>query len=154
MKTLKYSIIIFILTILQIEITQLFWPKYAAPNLLLIFCILISFRYGGMYGMLAGFFLGIINDLISFQILGVSSLGMIVVGLMSGHLKGQIFIENPFFQIFAVLLNCFLFNIVLYALSRYCLDSTFRISYSMIVISFLIAPIFFKAFKDDERIID
>ncbi len=78
-----YSLFAIFLALLQISLIPLMEVFESIPNLLLIFSIWIVLREGKLVGFASAFVLGIIYDVFTLQVLGVSSFAFLVSALIA-----------------------------------------------------------------------
>jgi rod shape-determining protein MreD len=81
---LSYFFISIFLGLLQISIIPLIQISDSIPNLLLIFGVWIILREGRIVGFIAAFFFGVIYDVFTLQVIGVSSLSFLFGVLIAG----------------------------------------------------------------------
>ncbi len=67
----------------------------AKPDFVLILVILISIRKGSMPGQLYGFIGGLLQDCLSYGVLGVRALVKAIIGFASGFLKNKLEENSP-----------------------------------------------------------
>jgi rod shape-determining protein MreD len=73
-----------LLGLLQISFVPLIEVNDSIPNILSIFSIWIVIREGRIIGFIAAFILGIIYDILTLQVIGVSSLSFLFGALFAG----------------------------------------------------------------------
>ncbi|MCE5304254.1 MAG: rod shape-determining protein MreD [Chloroherpetonaceae bacterium] len=73
----QYILIGLLLSFLQIAIVPLIEIAESVPNLVLLYAIWLTVRYGRFVGIIAAFLLGLIYDIFSLQLIGVSSLSFL-----------------------------------------------------------------------------
>jgi rod shape-determining protein MreD len=88
----RYSAIYFILLssiafLLQSFFVPLIEINIWRPNLIILVVIFFGFRLGVFYGTIGGFILGIIEDSLGTNLLGISSLANCIVGYLAGQTK-------------------------------------------------------------------
>jgi rod shape-determining protein MreD len=79
-----YFVIALLLGLLQISFIPLIQISDSIPNLLFIFAIWITLREGRIFGFVAAFFFGIVYDVFTLQVIGVSSLSFLFGALIAG----------------------------------------------------------------------
>lgn len=72
------------LGLLQISIIPLIEINDSIPNIVLLFSIWIILREGRIVGYLGAFILGIVYDILTMQVIGVSSLSFLFASLFAG----------------------------------------------------------------------
>lgn len=65
------------------------------PDLTVMLVVLAGLRGGPITGTLAGFFLGLLQDLLVPETLGMNALAKAIVGWQAGKLAGQLAIDGP-----------------------------------------------------------
>lgn len=83
-KILKYLGLFLILFLLQTVFLPSFLPAYTIPDFCLILLAFISLRYGPAVGVFTGFSLGILQDVYSPGLLGISSLANSILAYLVG----------------------------------------------------------------------
>lgn len=78
-----YAIFAIFLALLQITVIPLVELFESIPNLLLLFSIWIVLREGKLIGFVSAFLLGIIYDIFTLQVIGVSSFAFLVSALIA-----------------------------------------------------------------------
>jgi rod shape-determining protein MreD len=78
------------LVVLGLLILQTAFLPYLAiggflPDLLLIWVVFTALRWGQMEAMLAGFLVGLLQDLVASQLLGLAALAKTVAGFLGGY---------------------------------------------------------------------
>jgi len=115
LKILSFGLLILFFEIL---ISDLIIINNIRPDLLLIYILYTSLKYGRLKGLLSGFILGILEDLITGSIyFGISALCKTISGFLFGQLSNQFNKINPIFYFsyigFIIALNFFLYLFVL-----------------------------------------
>jgi rod shape-determining protein MreD len=83
-KYLKYffvAVLIYFFNIILIDFVSI---KGIKPDLLLILCVWIALSEGQFTGLLAAFGIGLIQDIVSFDVLGTNALAKLVTALIAG----------------------------------------------------------------------
>ena len=88
----RYSFIYFVIIssvafILQTFFIPLIEIKIWRPNLILLVVIYFGFRFGVIYGTIGGFALGLFQDALGANLLGISSLANCIIGFIAGQTK-------------------------------------------------------------------
>lgn len=78
-----YAIFAIILGIMQITIVPLLEAWEGIPNLLLVFSVWIVITEGKLIGFISAFLLGIIYDIFTLQVIGVSSFAFLISALIA-----------------------------------------------------------------------
>ncbi|ABR48449.1 hypothetical protein Amet_2292 [Alkaliphilus metalliredigens QYMF] len=90
MKILVISIIIILNVVLQSTIFQFFKIYNVVPNTALILVIAFAIHMGKQKGAVVGFFIGILQDILFSQIIGVNALVLMIVGYFVGSMNQKI----------------------------------------------------------------
>lgn len=77
----------------------------AKPDLLLIFLAFISFKYGSFNGVIYGFLIGLIQDVVSNSTFGSYAIIFLNIGFFLGFFNSRIFIRQITAGIFIVLVG-------------------------------------------------
>jgi rod shape-determining protein MreD len=94
---IKYLLVFILALSLQLTIIKYLYIFNWRPDLILIVLVSFSIRFGPNWGMTAGFFLGIIQDLLSTHFLGLAALSKTIAGFISGILVSRISQRVVFF---------------------------------------------------------
>jgi rod shape-determining protein MreD len=86
---LFYSVILIILTLLQLTLLPLIVINESQPNILNLLAIWIVLREGKLIGFLAAFIIGIIFDILTLQVVGVGSFAFLVSALIASFFYRQ-----------------------------------------------------------------
>src|ERR1041384_487305 len=84
MQYLWYAIAGLILLLMQLNLGYIA-VENVTPDLLVVLTVFIAMREGQFTGMLAGFLLGLIFDLISSDIIGTNALSKMLAGFIAGY---------------------------------------------------------------------
>ena len=107
-KILYISVLGLVALLFQILLSDFLVIRGIRPDFMLILVLYVSFQFGSLNGVILGFSLGILEDLISSgSLMGLSSLTKSISGFLIGRLKGKYYIMNPIvfhFSWFAILL--------------------------------------------------
>lgn len=74
----------------------------AKPDIVIILTALYGFTYGPQIGTVAGFFGGLLGDLLSGPHVGVGLISKSIVGFFAGLVKRAIFVENVLLTMLAI----------------------------------------------------
>ncbi len=108
---IRYAIIFFFAIILQFTLIRFMEILHWRPDLLLIVLVSFSLRRGPNWGMTIGFAVGLIQDLLSAQLIGLAALSKTIAGFIAGILRGK-FAERT--EFFITLFICGLFHDIIY----------------------------------------
>lgn len=89
MTIISYIAFFFLSITLQVNIVPLFSIKGISPDLVLILVIAVAIRHGKFWGVVAGFFAGLIFDAFGTAFLGLSSLVNSIAAFVAGFLLGE-----------------------------------------------------------------
>ncbi len=107
---IRYGIFFLLAILLQATIIPYFTIFQWKPDLVVIVLTAFAFRMGYNWGTTAGFFSGLVMDLLSAHILGLNALSKTIAGYLAGGL-GKIFQEQGRF-IVTLLLTSFFHDLV------------------------------------------
>ncbi|MGK9367785.1 rod shape-determining protein MreD [Melioribacter sp. Ez-97] len=89
-KQISIPVLIFILlAAVQLTVVPLISISGIAPNLLIILITFYALKHGQIFGMLLGFILGLLYDLISGGAVGVNMFAMTVSGFIAGYFYNE-----------------------------------------------------------------
>jgi rod shape-determining protein MreD len=94
---MRYVLLFVMAFILQVTIISYIEILYWRPDVVLIILIFFSLRFGPNWGMTVGFFLGLLQDLVSAHLLGLLALSKTVAGFIAGSLSGKFAARAEFF---------------------------------------------------------
>lgn len=78
------------LFLLQFLLSDFLSIKGIRPDFILIYILYTSIRYGNIYGVIVGFFLGILVDLVGVgSFFGLTSLTFVITGYLAGFLQDK-----------------------------------------------------------------
>ena len=107
-KILYISALGLVSLLFQILLSDFLVIRGIRPDFMLILVLYVSFQFGSLNGVILGFSLGVLEDLISSgSLIGLSSLTKSISGFLIGRLKGKYYIMSPIvfhFSWFAILL--------------------------------------------------
>ena len=89
----------------------------AKPDLLLIFLSFIAFRYGSFDGMIYGFVIGLLQDIVSSATFGSYAMIFLNIGFFVGFFNSRIFIKQIAAGIFVTLIGYLIKVIALFLVS-------------------------------------
>ena len=123
------------------------------PNTGLVLVIIIALRKGKYYGGFFGLALGLIQDILFGQVLGINGLILFIIGYIIGLIQDSLGIENiviPIFfsAIFTIFYN-FSYYLILFFLSRDILrEIMIKIGFSIeILYNMIFAALIYKLFS-------
>lgn len=121
-----YSLFAIFLAIMQISIIPLIEVFESIPNLLLLFSIWIVLKEGKLIGFIAAFVLGVLYDIFTLQVIGVSSLAFLVSALIAS------FFYRKDKEILVLAHYGFLFIVFISAMSANLIQNVFYLRLSQI----------------------
>ena len=97
MRWLSFSIVVFILMILQASLGRLFGlgPQRIAPDLLLLLAMVLTFRIGSGHSLLGCWILGMAKDISGGAVLGCYGSGFALAGFIMICLREWFYVEHP-----------------------------------------------------------
>lgn len=75
---------------------------YISPNFLLIVVSSAGFLVGKKFGLITGFFLGLMMDVLSMHLLGFNALMFIIIGYSCGHIKRLLFMDKYWMSLIVI----------------------------------------------------
>lgn len=116
------ALIILINIIFQSSILPYFTMLKYFPNTGLVLIILVALRKGKYYGAFFGLALGLIQDILFGQVIGVNALIYFLLGYIVGLIQRVVVVENIFIPILSSILATIYYNfsfyIMMFFLSR------------------------------------
>ena len=105
--------------ILQFYLSEFMTISSIRPDFLLIFIVYVSFQHGSFAGVIAGFTLGILEDLSGVgSMFGLAPLTKSITGFLVGKLQGQHSRMNPLY-FHATWIGIIFFHFVFYIYFRF-----------------------------------
>ncbi len=111
----RYLTFFVVAFILQITVIRFIEILHWRPDLLLIVLVFFSLRKGPNWGMTAGFLCGLLQDLISVEMLGLTALAKTLAGFVAGVLSGKLSSRAEFFLV--LLISGFIHDLVYFFVS-------------------------------------
>ena len=116
-KILIYTLIIFLIVLLQSTLLDYIKIYYIKPNLLIVFIISIALIRGNIEGSIIGFTIGLSQDLLSGKVLGFYSILGLYLGLIIGSVNKRLYRENFLVVIFFTFRSSIAYESIVYFLS-------------------------------------
>ena len=88
MRYVIYVLLTGIVLTLQLTLAKILAIQSITPDLLLLLVVIIALREGKVTGILAGFFIGLLDDMTMTGLLGLSALCMALAGFVAGTFYG------------------------------------------------------------------
>ncbi|WP_295713388.1 rod shape-determining protein MreD [uncultured Mitsuokella sp.] len=98
------ALFVIILYALQTSLLPLIAYHGVTADLLLLFTTSMAFLRGARIGALAGFSVGLLQDLVSGTFLGMNAFTRLILGFLVGKFSDEVFKEQFFLPVFASLL--------------------------------------------------
>jgi len=95
MSGARLALLTLVTLIAQVAIIPRIAISGIRPDLTVLLVVLAGLRGGPVSGTLAGFFLGLLQDLLVPETLGMNALAKAIVGWQAGKLSGQLAIDGP-----------------------------------------------------------
>ena len=96
-KTIIFIVLIFVVFVLQAVLIGGFQTRWSKPDLPLILLVLWAWRNGWKRGLLAGFAIGLLEDIFFFPLLGLRTFSLVLIGFLVGEARERIYQENVIF---------------------------------------------------------
>ncbi len=101
-------IIIFFILILDTLLSKIF-PFYLRPNLWLVYIVFVSLFLGHTDGVVVGFIVGVIYDILHLTFFGVNTLLLTTIGYLFGWLYRRVNGNLYNVQVLSLLLSCLVY---------------------------------------------
>lgn len=148
---LKTIFLVLLFTIIQaLPIMGIFYRLGAIPNFLLVFLVIVSFKYSFKDGLKLAILIGFLIDIISHTSF-INIFVFPLLYLVISNMKNDIFI-NPFFMLIATVIISTIIHTIFYAIfTNLFLASNFIFSLKeliiMLILNILITPLMKKFVK-------
>lgn len=116
MRPFVWGLVIVITLVIQATLLPLITVGGVRPDLLLLVVVSAGLLLGREQGVGMGFFAGLLQDLASGNIFGVSVLSKTAVGYIAGHMERKVFKEKVLLPLLAVLVATVFNNAVMIVL--------------------------------------
>jgi rod shape-determining protein MreD len=103
-KYLKIVMIVYAALLLQVTVFPEFLADPFKPNLLIIVVAWLSFREGGVQGVLLSFLLGLIADCFSGHYLGLNAFSFLIIHLVMRKVSGRLYTDSLYLMVLVVFL--------------------------------------------------
>ncbi len=118
----------------------------ARPSIYFVFFIFIAYSQKDISGIVTGFFLGLAVDFISVSPLGVTSIGLSIIGFILGSLRGKIFVDPIFVPMLLAVVTSFIFSVIsVFIFSLFSIETSVTIFSTRLLIQLfmnaIIAPV-------------
>jgi len=114
-KILSGAVILFVLIFFQSLLSDLVTLMGVKFDLAIVILVYIALTRGSTYGVVFGFLIGLLLDVLSPQTLGLGALVKCLIGFSVGSFKDNLYLESFYSKagviFFALILNDFLYNI-------------------------------------------
>jgi len=101
-KTISFVLVIFVFLILQVVISEKIALGGIKPDFFLILLVFFALRKDLKFALVLGFILGLLRDIFSGGILGISAFGFGLCGLIIGKYARFVYKEGIFSQLIIV----------------------------------------------------
>lgn len=110
-----YALLAILLSLIQFSLLNFVVVQGITPDLLLILCVWIAIREGRFTGTIAGFLIGLILDIISFDLIGINAFTKTIAGFIAGSFfeegKEQLILHGLKFLLI-VFISSFVHNLI------------------------------------------
>lgn len=93
-STIKTLLLVLVVLFLDFAMHYLARYRVPVPDLPALLIIFIGLRWGETRGAVIGFVLGMLYGVIAYEPLGLSAVGLTLIGFLSGQLKSHFFVET------------------------------------------------------------
>jgi rod shape-determining protein MreD len=90
MNSLKYTLAGLLTLVLQSTIVHFLSISAIVPDLTLVFVVYIALRYGPLAGLAAGFLMGLVQDVYSYDTLGAGAMAKTILGYGLGLMEDHV----------------------------------------------------------------
>jgi rod shape-determining protein MreD len=159
-RYVAYAAIAIALSFVQFSLLNFVVVQGITPDLLLILCVWISIREGRFTGTIAGFLIGLVLDIITFDLVGVNAFTKTIAGFIAGSfyqegkeqslLHGLKFLLIVFISSFVHNSIYFFFYIKLSSITLLTFFLEYGVAFSLYTTVFAVIPMLIKR---KERII-
>lgn len=123
LKIISYSILIFIMALLQSTVFNYIKIFDVKPNLLLILIITVALLTNDIEGAVVGFFCGLVQDMASGKVLGFYALLGMYLGFCIGTMNKRLNRENVLILLFFTFVSSIVYEFVVYLLNAFVRDT-------------------------------
>lgn len=116
-RILTYTILIFVIVLLQATFADYIKIYYVKPNLMIVFIISVALLRGNIEGAIIGFSMGLSQDIVSGKLLGFYALLGLLLGLIVGSVNKRLYRENFFVILFFTFISSVVYEWVVYFLN-------------------------------------
>ena len=127
-RNFAIALYIFICFVLQSTIFKSLSFGGISPNLLIIITSAFGFMYGRKYGLLVGFFCGLLYDIFYGDVLGFFAMIYMYIGFANGIFRSIFYKEDLKLPLALITASDFLYGIITYLL-MFLLRSRFHLGY-------------------------
>ena len=117
-KIASYAILVLFIAILQTTLFDYIKIFNVKPNILLVFTVSFAIMNGNVNGAVAGFFSGMVFDLMTGSILGLNTLLSMYTGLVCGNVNKRFYRDNIVVVMIMTFISTFLYSTIFYILTR------------------------------------
>ncbi len=125
---IRNAAFIFLMMLASFILQYTLFPKIpymsAAPDFMLMIPVAFAYRNGANYGMVTGFFSGLLIDIFYGQVIGIYALLFVAAGLAAG-LLGRKFYSDNFYTPVLILTGCDVTVNILYFIIWFVMHSQF-----------------------------
>ncbi|TYQ16092.1 UNVERIFIED_CONTAM: rod shape-determining protein MreD [Acetivibrio alkalicellulosi] len=116
-KIICYTLLIFIMTLLQSTVLESVSIYNVKPNLLMVLIVIAAFQGNNIEGAVVGFFSGLVHDMVSGRLLGFYALLGLYLGFCIGSVNKRLYKENVFIAIFFTFISTIIYEYCVFLLS-------------------------------------
>lgn len=129
-KIITYSILIFIMALLQSTIFNYLEIYNVKPNLLIILIVSVALMSNNIEASFVGFFCGLVQDMATGKVLGFYALLGMYLGFCIGSLNKKLNRENFLIHLFFIFLSTIVYEYTVYLLNSF-VNGTFDFIYPL-----------------------
>ncbi|MFZ5990084.1 MAG: rod shape-determining protein MreD [Bacillota bacterium] len=118
-KLIAYTVLIFIMALLQSTVLDNMKIYNVKPNLLMVLIVCVALLSNNIEGAVIGFFCGLVQDMASGKVIGFYALLGLYLGLGIGSLNKRLYKENVLVVVFFSFISTIVYEYVVYLLNSF-----------------------------------
>jgi rod shape-determining protein MreD len=119
LKYFVFSVAVILIVVLQNTLLQYIEILHVKPNLILVVVVSFALLYGNIQGAIAGFILGLCQDITSGSVIGFYALLGLYLGLVVGIVNKRLYRENFIVIIFFTFISTIAYEALVYLLNEW-----------------------------------
>ena len=103
MKQIIFWLVTFLLLIsVQNSLAHFITIGGIKPNFVMVYIVFVGLFFGRKYGMIMGFFCGIVLDILNGYFFGFNTFTLMIIGIVSGKMQKEVFEDSISFPLMLV----------------------------------------------------